>query len=400
MFPCRYKAPRMHTPAEVCEYRPPADSAVDIFLWLIDIVDLNATSPDMYASAKNCYLDSYARLNQRTPGLLIDWTESMHFFCVLLKLLPATAADFRDAAWVRAQGLLIDEKLERLQDLITALDTVARRWADLPKTAPELRRYLDFLWWRCRHFCRHVFHHCEPGFMAHSDAQFKLMPKYTYAMASRYYWMEQFIRQRFAWYPPSLRQAPAATKALAFLDGNLARFVDQRQFRKDLAALLWRRVVMHPGDKDIAEYAMRGDKLSCYSALYKRRPAALMKMLQDSFVYGSDWSGRSQEYVRLLAADFYFRSVYGFPFCQRCVCFEDSVHRHKKALEFPRAPVILDIDGGFQVRLPDKRNIYCDHFHQAFHVFLEHATTLGDFDFGDVKATVAAADAAAVVLYE
>ena len=390
MFPCRYKAPRMHHSEDVCNYQPPCDSSVDIFLWLIDIIDIDEkkSSLNMFHSVKSAYLDSYHYLNHRTPGMLIDWTESMHFFCVLMKLFPLDVGC--NVSWARDNNLLISDDLSKLEDLITALDVVSSRWAQLDKS-DELKSYLDFLWSRCKYFCIHMFYHSEAGFMEHSDKRFKIMPKYINMMSSRYYWFNQYMRQQQVWFTDTVKSCLTDDEkkwCLSFLESNRARFIDQRQFRKDLGDLMWRRHVMHPGDKDIAEYAMRGDKLSFYSALYKRRPASLMKIYQDRFVYGNEWSGKSEDYVHLLTADFYFRSVYSFPFKKCCVCFEDIIHKHRKALQFPKCPIILDMDSNFQVLLPNKKIVRVEKFYEAFALFLKHVDRVGDFDFSDIKATV------------
>ena len=159
--------------------------------------------------------------------------------------------------------------------------------------------------------------------------------------------------------------------------------------------------MLHPGDKEIAEYTMKGDRLSYYSALYKRRPASLMKSYQDKFVYGKEFDEQAENYVHLLTADFYFRSVYNFPFQKSCICYDDIVHKHWKALRSPRSPIITDMDGCFQVLLPSKQVVEVGTFHEAFAVFLKLVDRVGNFDFVDMKATVLKnQDQQRVVLYE
>lgn len=340
MYKSTYLAVRVHTENEALSIEPKGNT--DILLWLIDVYDLGQ-SQKCAKAVKKLILNKYFELHERVPGMLPRWTKGMMAWVTYLNAMEPSYE--HNEEWVIRNNFMIkkDPSTWTIEDMLTTLDAIALRW----KTAYTLERkplldYLHCIWSNARKWTMHL-HDNIPGGLKEGD-KMKIHPKQIMACLSRFFWFHKTL-DMYDRYERKDMSIPYGS----FFKDELRHFI-LRKFRDQLLTDVWETIPFW-GDKEIAGHDQLGDKISTYSALYKRQPVCLLQRIQKCVLYDEPEDVRMyhQDAVDMKIIQTYFQNNYKVDFMKFFVCLEKNHPKHEHAVKESIVPIMLQSFKKFSV---------------------------------------------------
>jgi len=340
MYTSTYLAVRVHTENEALTIEPVGDT--DILLWLIDVYDLGQSNKCANA-VKKLILNNYFALHERVPGILPRWTKGMMAWVTYLNAMVPSYE--HDEEWVIRNNLMIkkDPETWTVEDMITTLDAIAMRWSTAYKLERKpLMDYLYCIWSNAKKWTMNL-HDNIPGGLKEGD-NMKLHPKQIMACFSRFFWFNKTL----VMYDRYERQDKAVHCGTFFRD-ELRHFI-LRKFRDQLLTDVWETVPFW-GDREISGHDQLGDRISTYSALYKRHPVCLLQRIQRCVLYDEPENVRlyHQDAVDMKIIQSFFQNNYKIDFLKFFVCFEKDHPKHEKAVKESTVPILVQSFKKFSV---------------------------------------------------
>ena len=340
MYKSTYLAVRVHTEDEALTIEPKGNT--DILLWLIDVYDLGQ-SKKCAKAVKKLILNNYSELHERVPGMLPRWTKGMMAWVTYLNAMVPSYE--HDEEWVIRNNFMIkkDPSSWSVEDLLTTLDAIAMRW----KTAYSLERkplldYLHCIWSNAKKWTMNL-HENIPGGLKEGD-NMKIHPKQIMACLSRFFWFHKTL-DMYDRYDRQEMTVPCGT----FFKDELRHFI-LRKFRDQLLTDVWESIPFW-GDKEIAGHDQLGDRISTYSALYKRHPVCILQRVQRCVLYEEPEEVRAkfQDAVDMKMIQTYFQNNYKVDFMKFFVCLEKNHPKHEHAVKESIVPIMVQSFHKFSV---------------------------------------------------
>lgn len=375
MYKSTYLAVRIHTEDEALRIQPEGDT--DTFLWLIDVYDLGQSAKCAKAVAR-LILDKYHKLHERVPGMLPRWTKGMMAWTTYLNaLVPCYEYD---EEWVVRNHFMIDRDPASwsVETMMTALDALAIRWnSAYALDRDKLQQYLHCIWSCAKKWTMHLHEKVEPGL--HEGDMMKVHPKVVLACLSRFFWFNKTL-DMYASYDREQMAVPCNP----FFDHELRHFV-LRKFRDQLLDSLWDHL-SYPGDLEIAAHDQLGDKMSTYSALYKRHPVCLLQRAQKNMLYDEPKEVRRkfQNVTDIKIVQAYFQNNFKMDFAKFFMCYERNHCKHEEAVRESSVPLVVESFRRYSVVHEGKAYGFGT-FAEAFPIWLKFAQKPYRIDLTDLK---------------
>lgn len=340
MYKSTYLAVRVHTEDEALGIEPRGNT--DILLWLIDVYDLGQ-SKKCATAVKKLILANYFNLHERVPGMLPRWTKGMMAWVTYLNALVPSYE--HDEDWVIRNNFMIQKDPESwsVEDMLTTLDAIAMRWHNAHTL--DRKPLLDYLHciWSCAKKYTMKLHDNIPNGLKEGD-KMKIHPKQIMACLSRFFWFHKTL-DMYDRYERKDMTIPCGS----FFKDELRHFI-LRKFRDQLLTDVWETIPFW-GDKEIAEHDQLGDRISTYSALYKRHPVCLLQRVQRCVLYDEPEDVRMlhQDAVDMKIIQTYFQNNYKVDFKKFFVCFEKDHPKHEHAVQESTVPIMVQSFRKFSV---------------------------------------------------
>lgn len=340
MYKSTYLAVRVHTEDEALTIEPKGDT--DILLWLIDVYDLGQSNKCAQA-VKKLILNNYFALHERVPGILPRWTKGMMAWVTYLNAMIPNYE--HDEEWVIRNNFMIKKDPESwtVEDMLTTLDAIAMRWSSAYKLERKpLQDYLYCIWSNAKKWTMNLHDDIAGGLK--EGENMKMHPKQIMACFSRFFWFNKTL----VMYDRYERQNKSVHCGTFFRD-ELRHFI-LRKFRDQLLTDVWESVPFW-GDKEIAGHDQLGDRISTYSAIYKRHPVCLLQRIQKCVLYDEPDDVRlyHQDAVDMKIVQTYFQNNYKIDFMKFFVCFEKDHPKHENAVEESTVPILVQSFKKFSV---------------------------------------------------
>ncbi len=375
MYQSTYLSVRVHTEDEALSIEP--IKTVDIMLWLVDVYDLGQSSKCAQA-VQNLILNKFHILHERVPGMLPRWTKGMMAWVTYLNAL--TPDYTHDEDWVIRQNFMIKKQpqLWTMEDMLTTLDAISMRWEHSHKlNRKKLQQYLHCIWSCAKKFTMHLHPQIDNGLK--EGNLMKIHPKQIMACLSRFYWFNKTLLMYDAYPREDMKK-----DANLFFENELRHFI-LRKFRDELLTDVW-NTVPFVGDREIAGHESLGERISTYSAVYKRHPVCILQRIQQRILYAepSDVRKYHQDAVDLKIIQTYFQNTHKIDFKKFFFCSESNHPKHEKALRESTVPIILESFKKYSVVYQGKA--FCHgHLQEVFPVWVHLAEKPHGMNISDLR---------------
>ena len=352
------------------------DDMTDMYLYLIDVYDvlLNAALGKEEIDLREIVrqrqklhdylLTNYHKLHAPIPGRLYGWTHSMLLYVIILTTVELQyQSEYPEIPehvhqyCIRHRLRMYDDtntKTWKLHTYLDMMDVLSLRWRNLDPVGPSgsLQELLEIMWRVSAKMSLFVQSEKVMNMEKYRDPvgkAFRGNALCLVAGVSRYYWFHQSMSQLTKW-----REGPLATLAVRKIkDTNWVDWIENekrhlltRRFRDNLIESVWPQM-LNFGDHALGSHDQLGDKVSIFTAVYQRFPAAVPSKVQKNCTY-NDYddivkldSVREILHLKLIHA--HFKSMYDINFTKLFTVGERNIYKHISAIRRSTVPVILNM---------------------------------------------------------